>query len=227
MVAWLNSLCHITIKPRNHFRMNIILENTGKRYNQEWIFRGVNDEFIAGEHVVILGANGSGKSTLLQTILGSIAPSEGKIIYKHEGKEIEQDDMFRHISFASPYMELPEEFTLTEILKFHWNFKPFINGLLAKNVLEATNLERAANKQLKYFSSGMKQRAKLALCIFSNTSIALLDEPLSNLDSEGIEWYKNLINNYSENRLFIVCSNNQTDEYFFCKKELLIEKYKK
>ena len=207
--------------------MNITLDNTGKRYNQEWIFRGVNDEFKSGEHVVLLGANGSGKSTLLQTILGSIAPSEGKIIYKHEGKEIELDDVFRYFSFASPYMELPEEFTLTETLQFHSGFKPFLRNLTASEVLEATGLTKSANKQIKYFSSGMKQRVKLALCIFSDTPVALLDEPLSNLDSSGVAWYKNLVTEYSENRLFIVCSNKQADEHFFCKKELVIEDYKK
>ena len=207
--------------------MNIILENTGKRYNQEWIFRGVNDEFKSGEHVVLLGANGSGKSTLLQTILGSIGPSEGNVIYKHEGKEIDIDDIFRYFSFASPYLELPEEFTLTETLQFHSNFKPFLKNLTASEVLEATCLTKSANKQLKYFSSGMKQRVKLALCIFSDTPVALLDEPLSNLDSSGVAWYKNLVNEYAANRLFIVCSNKQADEYFFCKKELVIEDYKK
>jgi ABC-type multidrug transport system ATPase subunit len=207
--------------------MNITLENTGKSYNQEWIFRGVNDEFKSGEHVVLLGANGSGKSTLLQTILGSIAPSEGRVIYKHEGKEIELDDVFRYFSFASPYMELPEEFTLTETLQFHSNFKPFLKNLTASEVLEATGLTKSANKQLKYFSSGMKQRVKLALCIFSDTPVALLDEPLSNLDNSGVAWYKNLVNEYSANRLFIVCSNKQADEYFFCRKELVIEDYKK
>ena len=207
--------------------MNITLENTGKRYNHEWIFRGVNDEFISGEHVVLLGANGSGKSTLLQTILGSIAPSEGKVIYKHEGKEIDIDDVFRYFSFASPYMELPEEFTLTETLQFQTNFKPFLKNLTASEVLEATGLTKSANKQLKYFSSGMKQRVKLALCIFSDTPVALLDEPLSNLDSSGVAWYRNLVNEYSANRLFIVCSNKQADEYFFCKKELGIEDYKR
>jgi len=207
--------------------MNITLENTGKRYNQEWIFRGVNDEFKPNEHVVLLGANGSGKSTLIQTILGSIAPSEGKVIYKTDGQEIDVDDVFHYFSFASPYMELPEEFTLAETLKFHSDFKPFLKNLSVDKVLQATGLQKSANKQLKYFSSGMKQRVKLATCIFSNTPVALLDEPLSNLDAAGVEWYKNLVTEYSHNRLFIVCSNKQADEYFFCQKELVIEDYKK
>ena len=207
--------------------MTITLENTGKRYNQEWIFRGINTEFKAGEHVVLLGANGSGKSTLLQTILGTIATSEGKIIYRQDGKEIDPDDVFRYFSFASPYMELPEEFTLTETLQFHSGFKPFLANLDVKEVLEATGLGRSANKQLKYFSSGMKQRVKLALCIFSDSPVAFLDEPLSNLDSSGFAWYKKLVSDFSRDRLFIVCSNRQADEYFFCKRELVIEDYKR
>ena len=206
--------------------MTITLENTGKRYNQEWIFRGISTVFNTGEHVVFVGANGSGKSTLLQTILGSLAPSEGKVMYHHDGKNIDEESIFRYISFASPYLELPEEFTLTEVLEFHAGFKPFFNKLTAKDVLAATGLDKSASKQVKYFSSGMKQRVKLALSIFSDTPIVLLDEPLSNLDSAGVAWYKNLVNQYSPNRLFIVCSNRQADEYFFCKRELVIEDYK-
>lgn len=205
----------------------ISLNNVGKRYNHEWIFRALNTELKTAEHLVILGANGSGKSTLLQTILGNVAPSEGTIAYKNQDTEIDTEDVFRFFSFASPYMELPEEFTLTETLQFQGRFKPFLNNLTAGEVLDAINLNHSASKQLKYFSSGMKQRVKLALCIFSDTPVALLDEPLSNLDSKGVEWYKNLVTQYSSNRLFIVCSNKQPDEYFFCTKQLAMEDYKK
>ncbi|MDP6908090.1 MAG: ATP-binding cassette domain-containing protein, partial [Flavobacteriales bacterium] len=94
----------------------ITLQNIGKRYNQEWIFRGINHTFSKNEHTVILGPNGSGKSTLLQVILGSTVSSEGQLHYQAGGNEMGVDDGLGLFSIATPYLELIEEFTLTEML---------------------------------------------------------------------------------------------------------------
>ncbi len=208
--------------------MHITLTNIGKRYNYEWIFRKVNYEFTSDNNYVILGANGSGKSTLLQVITGNIIQSEGEINYKVEDSksEIEIENIFKHLSFASPYLELFEEFTLTETIEFQAQFKPFYEELDTRKIIGLTQLEKAKDKQLKVFSSGMKQRVRLALAILCNTPLLLLDEPTSNLDKKAIDWYQNLINDYSQNRLIIVCSNQQEYEYPFCNKQLQMEDYK-
>ncbi len=206
--------------------MNISLKNIGKRYNQEWIFRGVNHEFKVGEHCVLLGSNGSGKSTLLQVIHGNFTESEGEISYTLNEQELQKEEVFKHTSIATPYLELIEEFTLEEQLKFHSRFKTYIDNLGIEELINLMWLEKGKNKELKYFSSGMKQRVKLALAILSDTPLVLLDEPTSNLDKEGVNWYKELVQKYSDNRLFIVCSNQQKDEYFFCSEKLQIEDYK-
>lgn len=214
--------------------MQITLTNIGKRYNYEWIFRKVNYEFTSNNNYVILGANGSGKSTLLQVITGNIIQSEGEIIYKTFqqpgastiNKEINTDIIFKHLSFASPYLDLFEEFTLWESIEFQARFKPFYKELDTSKIIALTHLEKAKDKQLKQFSSGMKQRVRLALAILSDTPLLLLDEPTSNLDKKAIDWYQNLINDYSQNRLIIVCSNQIEYEYPFCNKQLQIEEYK-
>lgn len=216
--------------------MNIKLNNIGKRYNYEWIFRKVDYEFTSDNNYVILGSNGSGKSTLLQVIAGNIIQSEGEIKYKVESSklkvgevecvEIEQEELYKQISFASPYLELFEEFTLTESIEFQAQFKPFSEGLKTKEIVALTQLEKAQNKQLKYYSSGMKQRVRLALAILANTPLLLLDEPTSNLDKKAIDWYQNLVDTYSKDRLIFVCSNQQEYEYPFCNKQLSIEDYK-
>ena len=211
--------------------MNIKLNNIGKRYNYEWIFRKVDYEFTSDNNYVILGSNGSGKSTLLQVIAGNIIQSEGEITYdisttNNQQSLIDIDSIFHHISFASPYLELFEEFTLTESIEFQAQFKPFYQGLTTKEIVALTQLEKAQNKQLKYYSSGMKQRVRLALAILANTPLLLLDEPTSNLDKKAIDWYQNLVNTYSKNRLIFVCSNQQEYEYPFCNKQLSIEDYK-
>lgn len=207
--------------------MQISLTNIGKRYNYEWIFRNVNYEFSSADKYVILGGNGSGKSTLLQVIAGNLTSSEGEINYTVDPQTpIAVENIFQHLSYASPYLELFEEFTLTESIEFQAKFKPFYTGLDTKAIIALTQLEKAKDKQLKNYSSGMKQRVKLAMAILANTPLLLLDEPTSNLDKKAIDWYQDLIVKYTGNRLVIVCSNQIEHEYFFCKKQLHIEDYK-
>ncbi|WP_207421764.1 ABC transporter ATP-binding protein [Desertivirga brevis] len=205
--------------------MTIDLKNIGRRFNREWIFRNLSYVFEQDSSYAILGANGSGKSTLLQVIAGSLSPSEGQISFLQNGKKLDEEALFKYISFASPYLELIEEFTLIELINFHFNFKPYQQDLNAKSVIDLLGLEKSKHKAIKYFSSGMKQRTKLALACCSDTPFLLLDEPTSNLDSQGIDWYKSFIKQFSSNRLVIVCSN-QEHEYDFCEKSLNIQNYK-
>lgn len=207
--------------------MQITLSNIGKRYNYEWIFRKVNYEFTNTSSYVILGSNGSGKSTLLQVIAGSLISSEGEIKYKTNSREarIPVENIFQYLSFVSPYLELFEEFTLRESIEFQTKFKPF-KGLTTEEIIAITQLEKTKDKQLKHYSSGMKQRVKLALAILADTPLLLLDEPTSNLDKKAIDWYQNLITCYTQKRLVIVCSNQLEQEYFFCEKQVHIEEYK-
>lgn len=205
--------------------MKITLENIGRRFNREWIFKQVSYEFKTGGRYAILGPNGSGKSTLLQLIAGNLTPSEGAISYSHQGNNIDVESIYQHISLAAPYLELIEEFTLLEIIDFHFSFKTYLAGTDQHSLIELLGFERARNKALKNFSSGMKQRVKLALAICSDTPVLLLDEPTANLDKQGISWYLELVERYAADRMIIVCSN-QEHEYQFCDKHLLVMNYK-
>jgi ABC-type multidrug transport system ATPase subunit len=207
--------------------MHITLNKISRKFNYEWIFRDVDYEFEQGNAYAILGSNGSGKSTLLQIISGHLHPSSGTLLYKHEGKEIAIEDFFRHVTFSGPYLELIEEFTLEEMLTFHSRFRKFRNGLDVTGVMEATGLTRNRNKPIKYFSSGMKQRVRLALALLTQSEVVLLDEPAANLDRKAIEWYRNLIENNKDSRIIIVCSNSQSDEHDFCTQSIVIDDYKK
>jgi ABC-type multidrug transport system ATPase subunit len=204
--------------------MKISLQNIGRRFNKEWIFKNINYTLSSGEKLAVLGPNGSGKSTLLSVILGSLTPSEGEIAY-HNGTGIPVGDIYKYISFAAPYLDLVEEFTLQETIDFHFQFKPYEKGLNAASVLSLLGLEKSQDKALKHFSSGMKQRTKLALACCADTPILILDEPTSNLDEQGVEWYLDLINKFAGDKLVVVGSN-QAHEYGFCDQKLLISDYK-
>jgi ABC-type multidrug transport system ATPase subunit len=205
--------------------MNITLENIGRRFNREWIFREINYNFDITGSYAILGPNGSGKSTLLQVLNGSLVPSAGTIKYFDKNKEIEAENIFNYLSLAAPYLEVIEEFSLNEMVDFHFKFKAFKPGIDKGALLEILSLPGSADKLIRYFSSGMKQRLKLALAFCADTPMLMLDEPTSNLDTQGIDWYLNLVEKFSENRLTIICSN-QEHEYSFCKKHLNIADYK-
>jgi ABC-type multidrug transport system ATPase subunit len=205
--------------------MTIDLKGAGRRFNQEWIFRNFSYQFKTGEKYAILGPNGSGKSTLLSVVLGNLSPSAGTVDYHHSGKQIRVEEIYQHISFAAPYLDLIEEFSLQETIDFHFQFKAFQEGMDAEKVLHRLGLAKSQDKPLKYFSSGMKQRTKLALACCSDTPILLLDEPTSNLDVQGLNWYHDLISDYAKNRLVVVCSNQEV-EYSFCDHFIQVTDYK-
>ena len=219
--------------------MKISLTDAGKRFNRDWIFRHFNYTFESGQSYAITGPNGSGKSTLLQALSGGMYINEGKIEYglndggwKKESVNVRpvtgqltSDNIYTHVSICAPYLEVVEEMTLTEFFNFHHGFKPFLSGITTDLIISAIGLEKSVNKQIRNFSSGMKQRVKLAQCIFSDTAIVLLDEPCTNLDAAGIELYHRLINEYCKDRLVVVSSNDEV-EYKFCETRINVGDYK-
>jgi len=183
--------------------------------------------------ITITGPNGSGKSTLLQVIAGAIVISEGMVRYagsdpapaESSSCDIPPEQAYRNLSLSAPYLDLIEEMSAMEFLKFHHAFKPIMPSLSIPDALAAVGLAGAANKQIRFFSSGMKQRLKLAQALFSDTAVILLDEPCTNLDAEGVALYQQLIRQYGEGRLVIV-SSNDPQEYDFCEKTINILEYK-
>jgi ABC-type multidrug transport system ATPase subunit len=192
--------------------MKIITKNLSKRFNREWIFKELTFEFSSPTVYAIVGPNGSGKSTLLQVLWGQMLPSLGTVAYEKEGKEIPPDEIFKHLSIATPYMDLIDEFTLTEMINFHFKFKQPRNNKTVEELIEIFELPRAKDKAISNFSSGMRQRLKLGLALYSKADLLFLDEPTTNLDSKSIEWYTNHRNQLPPETLVFIASN-QFHEY--------------
>lgn len=218
--------------------MTISLSDAGKRFNRDWIYRHLTYQFESGNAYAITGPNGSGKSTLLQALSGSMLLNEGTISYsiigdrwpgdanKPGNEQLSSENIYTRVSICAPYLEVIEEMTLNEFLQFHHGFKPFLPAIDVKSVISIIGLEKAEHKQIRYYSSGMKQRVKLAQCILSDTDIVLLDEPCTNLDAAGISLYHSLIDTYCKSRLVVVSSNDEV-EYRFCKEKININDYKR
>lgn len=206
--------------------MQIQFSAASKRFNKEWIFSNLNFSFVTGQHYALIGNNGSGKSTLLQVIAGYIGLTKGQVNWvDNEGQSIDSSKIYQHISIAAPYLELVEEFTALEQIAFHQQFKPLQTNLNPIDLLEKIELSKSADKQIRNFSSGMKQRLKLALAIFDQAPVLLLDEPCSNLDQEGIQTYHQLMQAYAMHKLIIVASNDP-QEYQFCDQQLTLSDFK-
>ena len=203
----------------------IQVQNASKRFHHEWIFKNLNLDLSAGDSIAITGGNGSGKSTLLKCLSGAIPLTSGTIQYQAGSTQISEEHWFRSLALATPYLELPEEFTLSEVLSFHFQFKNPLQQRSNAEILEVLGLEKHKSKTLSQFSSGMKQRVKLALAIFSEVPFLLLDEPTTNLDKQGVTWYLDLIQQFTPNRIVMICSNNPR-EYDFCEKKIAMEDFK-
>jgi ABC-type multidrug transport system ATPase subunit len=191
--------------------MEIRLIDAGKRFNRDWIFKNLHASFSDKETYAITGHNGSGKSTLLQCIAGSTMLSEGEVIFNNNGKIIPNEEVFSHVSICAPYLEVIEEMTALEFFVYHQQFKSFHYKTTIAEIIDQIGLSKHAHKQIRYFSSGMKQRIKLAQAFFSETPVLLLDEPCTNLDQSGIALYKDLLSNHTKNRIVIISSNDQSE----------------
>ena len=203
----------------------IQVQNASKRFHHEWIFKNLDLELITGDRIAITGGNGSGKSTLLKCLSGAIPLTSGAIQYQSGATQIVEEQWFRSLALATPYLELPEEFTLSEVLSFHFQFKNPLQQRSNAEILEVLGLEKHKSKAISQFSSGMKQRVKLALAIFSEVPFLLLDEPTTNLDKQGVTWYLDLIQQFTQHRIVVICSNDPR-EFDFCEKKIALEDFK-
>ncbi|HEY5823689.1 MAG TPA: ABC transporter ATP-binding protein [Cyclobacteriaceae bacterium] len=205
--------------------MTIQVENLGKRFNREWIFKNLTSRFEQGNTYAITGPNGSGKSTLLQVLWGQMPASSGKISYQLKDKAVVIEDVFQHVSIATPYMDLIEEYTLEEMIRFHFQFKKVRQSKSVTELMELMELTHARDKVISNFSSGMRQRVKLGLAFFSDTPMLFLDEPTTNLDKKSTEWYLKYLYQLPADSLIFIASN-QEHEYPVSAKKIDILSFK-
>ncbi|MDI1234792.1 MAG: ABC transporter ATP-binding protein [bacterium] len=186
--------------------MHLKINKIGKHYNQQWLFRNISFDLAGGDKIAILGRNGTGKSTLLQIIYGLIEPAEGDIELNNEF--IAQPHLL--FNYTSPLMVLPLEFTIheihahqTQVGKMKLPIEFFLDY--------AAFTMKQSTQPIQFFSSGMLQRLKTALCLGGNGKIKLLDEPLSNMDKEGEKWYLNCMDKLNPEDILIVASNDASE----------------
>lgn len=148
----------------------------------------------------------------MQLLWGQVPPSSGSISYQLGVTKIPSEEVYKEVSLATPYMELIEEFTLLEMICFHYRFKKKRDNLSPLQLIDQWGLGHATHKMIANFSSGMKQRLKLGLAFDTDTFMLFLDEPTTNLDKKSIDWYQEMLAKSLTSRLVLVASN-QSHEY--------------
>ncbi len=206
--------------------MRIALNGVAKQFAREKVFQGVDHVFNPGSRTAILGPNGSGKSTLLQVVAGALVPTAGKVEHSVAERMIGEENVYRLVSIAAPYLDLYDDLPLNEAIALHARFKPFRLGITPRDVARTAYLDPHWEKPVSHFSSGMRQRLKLGLAILSDTPLLLLDEPASNLDAEGIAWFRQLLLQHLDGRTLLVASNRQAEETFACTESVEIGRWK-
>lgn len=197
-------------------QMRVTLSNVSKSFGHEHVIRDLSHVFEPGSRTALLGPNGSGKSTLLQLAGGISIPTKGGVTHHRGGVVVEPDRVYRHVSIAAPYQSLYEELTLSEAIELHARYKRLRNGVAVGDVARIALLDGHRDKAVRGLSSGMKQRLKLALAVLSDTSLLLLDEPTSNLDTQGAAWFNALLEEHLSGRTVLVASNRQEVETRLC-----------
>jgi ABC-type multidrug transport system ATPase subunit len=190
--------------------MNVKCDKLSKNYGFQRIVKDVDITFGAQTVTGIGGRNGSGKSTLLKMISGYLSPTSGSISYKIRESSISRNDLFRHLSFSAPYIELTPSLTLQETFNHYKSFKP-TKDLSYEAFVDYCEFTDTKAKQISAFSSGMKQKINLALALISDLSLLIFDEPTSYLDDEAKKWFYDHLETSLTNKTIIIASNDNDD----------------
>jgi heme exporter protein A len=182
-----------------------------KDFNRRTIFQDVSFSLRAGETLLISGRNGSGKSTLAKIIAEVLSPSKGEVSLMI-GRSLWKGGRYPFIGFVAPYLQLYEEFSANEMLALSLALRGLPrNPDRIQELLRFVGLEGRDNDLIRTYSSGMKQRVKLAMAIVHQPPVLILDEPMANLDADGIAMVRGVMQDHLSSGCLIVATNDRTD----------------
>lgn len=192
--------------------MKISVEKIVKNFGERRILRDISFSLESGQSVAVVGPNGSGKTTLVKILCGLIRPTSGKVTFRHHDNEIDPGDLYKHLGLVSPYLELYEELTAKENLKFFGRMKNIAHLDEKMNeLMKRMNLAGREDDPVKTYSSGMRQRLKYVFALLDDPEILVLDEPTSNLDVDGIERVYKIMDEQKQEKILIIATNETND----------------
>lgn len=193
--------------------ISVVFSELTHVYNHHAVFGAQNGIIKPGSECLIKGRNGSGKSTLGQIICGELAPSEGVIEWHVNQEACNHEELALSSYRVSPSTSLHPQLKLGELLEFHLQHRNWRPDIDLDMWLESAGLKRHQNKWFMNLSSGLQQRIKLAIAMASDSGLIVLDEPTSNLDPSGIEWFRDLLGAIKGKTTIVICSNERSEDF--------------
>ncbi len=187
--------------------MVVELENVKKSFGKD--VHALNDLSLMlneGQVLGLFGHNGAGKTTTIKLILGLLSPTQGKV--RVMGKDpMTHSEIKSHIGFLPENVQFYEQLSGQEVLRYFARLK----GQSLKHVddlLGRFQLEHAANRAVKTYSKGMRQRLGLAQAMLGEPKLLLLDEPTVGLDPVATkQFYEQVATLQSHGCTLIICSH--------------------
>ena len=184
----------------------------GKHYGETLLFKDISFQLNRGDVLAVAGWNGSGKSTLLRIIAGLARPSVGQIEMFFNGTPIPKESRRSFIGMVSPALSMYDELTGLENMEFFCRVRGVAcNRNDCLGILDRVGLTEHAEKMCGDYSSGMKQRLKLAQALLHKPPLLLLDEPGCNLDSRGINVVEEIISRQRQQGITVIASNEKRE----------------
>ena len=201
--------------------MEVRLEHISKKYGSKYALRNFTATLENGVYG-LLGTNGAGKTTLINAFMG-IIPAQGDIFINGTNIRSLGSDFLSNIGYLPQYPKFYRDFSVREFLRYMCVLKGIDQAdARIDALLDTVNLADAAGKKIGALSGGMRQRLGIAQAMLSDPGILILDEPTAGLDPRERIRFRNLISQFSENRIVILATHIVSDVEFIANKILLL-----
>ena len=205
--------------------MELQLLNLSKQYGTKCAVDNVNAKLEPGVYG-LLGANGAGKTTLMRMICGVLKPTSGDI--RLNGKTINElgEQYYTHLGYMPQDFGFYPDFTAREFMLYMAAVKGLdkrVAKTRTQDLLHMVNLDDVADKKIKSYSGGMKQRLGIAQVELNNPSILILDEPTAGLDPKERVRFRNLISDFAKEKIVILSTHIVSDVSYIADTILLMK----
>lgn len=188
------------------------VEGVDKNYDLRPVLSNVSFRLQSGDVLGITGHNGSGKSTLMKILANVLERTAGSVSWVKNGTAIDEEALHPHIGYVAPYLQLYTEFTPKEHLQIISQIRNAPHDeAYAAELFRRFGLADRTDDPLNSFSSGMLQRAKYVIALSHHPDFLFLDEPMTNLDAEGIETVRSIVEDEQNGRITLIATNDRDD----------------
>lgn len=206
--------------------IHLTLQGGGHSYGYRRIFSGIDLDLFSGDILAITGANGSGKSTLLKMMAGILRPTNGEVKLALAEQVVPREHHALHIGLVAPYVNVYEDLTLRENLRFIGKARSMnSNPAWIESTVADVGLTAHIDEPVRTYSTGMQQRVRLAVAVFHEPRVFLLDEPTLGLDPKGKEIFRKMVAGSKQAGHLVVIASNSEDEIAMADQLLCIEDY--